>query len=338
MGLWTPEHIDTALWLDAADSETLTLDGSSNVEQWADKSGNDRHAAQSNASVRPAPGTLDSYDAVDFAGSAKRLIVPRGFITSAISIFAVYGGGSGKNQRIIDQRSTGASGAVKGWQFKNHNTSLADVDVFDDGAGNIRQVSNLTLSGRNMRCTLFPVSGNVECYVNGSSSGTPSGSGAVPADFDNTGLDIAIGGNADGSATQDYDGKICEIVLFSSVVDTSTRQYLEGYLAHKWGLSSSLPSGHPFKSAAPTRYTISGIIRDENNDPCQRAVYAMSRPTDGSAPQVLSHGLSDETTGAYELIVPNDAEVTRIVIAEDSGTPGPTDPVLPDLVDRVIPG
>jgi hypothetical protein len=30
------------------------------------------------------------------------------------------------------------------------------------------------------------------------------------------------------------------------------RQRIEGYLAHKWGLVGSLPSGHPYKTAAPT--------------------------------------------------------------------------------------
>jgi hypothetical protein len=42
-----------ALWLDAADASSITLDGSNNVEQWNDKSGNARHATQATALVRP---------------------------------------------------------------------------------------------------------------------------------------------------------------------------------------------------------------------------------------------------------------------------------------------
>jgi hypothetical protein len=45
---------DLALWLDASDASTLTLDGSNNVEQWRDKSGNARHAAQASTTLRPA--------------------------------------------------------------------------------------------------------------------------------------------------------------------------------------------------------------------------------------------------------------------------------------------
>lgn len=42
-----------ALWLDASDAATVTLDGSSNVELWADKSGNGRNATQSTVLNRP---------------------------------------------------------------------------------------------------------------------------------------------------------------------------------------------------------------------------------------------------------------------------------------------
>lgn len=83
---------------------------------------------------------------------------------------------------------------------------------------------------------------------------------------------------------------------------------------------------------------VSGTIYDRKGNPCKRKVYAMRRPTDGSAPHVLAHGQSDPTTGAYELTLSTDEEVTLVVVAEDEGTPGPNDPVLPDLCQRVIPG
>ena len=49
---WTPDNTYVALWLDADDASTITLNGA-NVSQWADKSGNDRHVAQSTASAQP---------------------------------------------------------------------------------------------------------------------------------------------------------------------------------------------------------------------------------------------------------------------------------------------
>ena len=47
-----------------------------------------------------------------------------------------------------------------------------------------------------------------------------------------------------------FDGFIGEIIIINSVED-SDRQKIEGYLAHKWGLSTDLPSDHPHKDNAP---------------------------------------------------------------------------------------
>ena len=43
------------------------------------------------------------------------------------------------------------------------------------------------------------------------------------------------------------DGYAAEFVLVPSVLSTTDRQKMEGYLAHKWGLASKLPGNHPYK-------------------------------------------------------------------------------------------
>jgi hypothetical protein len=48
-----------------------------------------------------------------------------------------------------------------------------------------------------------------------------------------------------------YDVDIAESVYVNAVVSTADRERLEGYLAHKWGLTANLPSSHPYKSSAP---------------------------------------------------------------------------------------
>ena len=45
-------------------------------------------------------------------------------------------------------------------------------------------------------------------------------------------------------------GEVAELIAFDSVLSTADRQKIEGYLAHKWGLSSILPNTHPAKSAS----------------------------------------------------------------------------------------
>ena len=46
-------------------------------------------------------------------------------------------------------------------------------------------------------------------------------------------------------------GDIAEILVGGSTLDTNQRQKIEGYLAHKYGLTGNLPSDHPYKTAAP---------------------------------------------------------------------------------------
>jgi hypothetical protein len=54
-GSFNPTQIpDLALWLDAADASTITVDGANNVSQWRDKSGNARHVAQAATLNQPS--------------------------------------------------------------------------------------------------------------------------------------------------------------------------------------------------------------------------------------------------------------------------------------------
>jgi hypothetical protein len=46
-------------------------------------------------------------------------------------------------------------------------------------------------------------------------------------------------------------GVMGELIMVETT-DTTTRQKIEGYLAHKWGLQANLPVDHPYKSSAPT--------------------------------------------------------------------------------------
>lgn len=58
--LWTPELLSTALWLDATDASTITLNGTT-VSQWNDKSGNGRNATQSTAANQPTYVTGQNF-------------------------------------------------------------------------------------------------------------------------------------------------------------------------------------------------------------------------------------------------------------------------------------
>jgi len=251
MGDWTPGNLTYPpdLWLDANDGATITID--TGVSQLADKSGNGRHAVQSTAAYQPtvSSGSLNGLDTLLFA-SLNFLTVPRGFISSACSIFIVHSGG-GAGQRLIDQRGLGGVGLVKGYQIKNYQSTTTDLAGVDSGAGYYRWSYNTLTQAARVTEVIFPVSGNLQLLNTGTDITANHSTGPTPTDIDNTGVDIHIGCEVGESTSQAFTGNIGEILMFSSVLDDETRQIIEGYLAWKWGLQASLPSGHPYESGAP---------------------------------------------------------------------------------------
>lgn len=90
---WTPAQISSALWLDAADANTVTLNGST-VSQWSDKSGNGRNATQPTAASQPGYAKAQNFirsseqiggfgwGLIDATVSADQIVAPDGTLTA----------------------------------------------------------------------------------------------------------------------------------------------------------------------------------------------------------------------------------------------------------------
>lgn len=100
-------------------------------------------------------------------------------------------------------------------------------------------------------------------------------------------------------------------------------------MAHKWGLASNLPEDHPYKSGAPAKLNISGVVTDVAGLSAERTVRVYNRSTGA----LVADTLSDAGTGEYivEFEAPVGYEYQRIVLDDDSS------PLYNDLIDRVIP-
>jgi len=121
-------------------------------------------------------------------------------------------------------------------------------------AGDTRYSSGPVVTGvdtwRTYTASFNLSTGQCELFVDGTSNSTATISGTSAIDmstarvsvFGNTSYDFyrkAINGSQGGE------------FVFVSSTDASTRQQLEGYLSHKWGLAGNLPVSHPYKNAAP---------------------------------------------------------------------------------------
>jgi hypothetical protein len=239
---WDPASITTALWLDAADASTVTT-VSGAVSQWNDKSGNARHATQATAGRRPAytSSGLNGKNVLTFADDfLSNASVDWG--DSASSVFLVLGAtGSGTFRNII---ATG-TGLTNQWGYGITNANA--YAIFQIAVGS--QAFSVTPSITDILC--FTSAGRVSTSVsatlttNGTLNGTQTRSGAGLTST----AGIIIGSN--NSVSEPFTGFIGEVVLVPEIVSTNTRQQMEGYLAHKWGLTANLPSDHPYKTNAP---------------------------------------------------------------------------------------
>jgi hypothetical protein len=62
---------------------------------------------------------------------------------------------------------------------------------------------------------------------------------------------IGFPGKSSRGMSKAFDGKVAEIIVYSTEVGTTDRQKLEGWLACKYNLQSILPGGHPYKVSCP---------------------------------------------------------------------------------------
>jgi hypothetical protein len=242
---WDPSLISTALWLDAADASTITT-VSGAVSQWNDKSGNNRHVAQSDSAKRPtvSSASINSKNTLLFDGSNDFLVstgasLPVG--ASSRSMFVVYKPGATSGTFAICGQS-GASVSNQWFLLQFRNQGAVGDPYFAGYSQDLTNGSAITTATKIAGVTYNGTQGTL--YQNGSQIAQSA------LTLNTVSSEFLVGASANG--VQEFvNGLIAEIVFLASAASTDTRQRIEGYLAHKWGLTANLPSNHPYKTNAP---------------------------------------------------------------------------------------
>lgn len=219
---WTPDALsaDLALWLDAEDTSSITLNGST-VSQWDDKSGNNRHAVQGSAALQPIYTTngLNGKPVLSFDGSDDQLNITSSFALGETA--AMVAQRSNTDQPVIEAPTVSNRGfwgsAYPG--FTTHSNYAVD------GGPLLSAASNSAVTTASLVSQTDLLQPSAFAYKIG--KGTPS--------------------------YQSLNGFIAEVVVTDTLLSTADRQKLEGYLAWKWGLVANLPSGHPYKIKPPVK-------------------------------------------------------------------------------------
>lgn len=271
---WTPKVLgsDLKLWLDADDASTFTQ-SSSIVSEWRDKSGNGVLLRQSISERRPTRQTnsINGRAAVNFDGSDDGMINSTNYEmfptnTTANTWFTIIQFDNVANQRCFFCWSPSKISCATTTAVELHTGlgSRSGALSFHRGCdyGAVTVNSTVTTAQTYLLSHHVLSSGsspsNLELYLNGvkKTLNNTASAGWLDAGSYKTGAQVAfsVGARIDnGGNTWDnpMDGRIGELLLVRKTLSTSERQIIEGYLAWRWGLATSLPSNHPYKTYAP---------------------------------------------------------------------------------------
>jgi hypothetical protein len=175
----------------------------------------------------------------------------RGFVNS----YAWQYGDNLSNETYgVGVTPSGSANLEGGWAMSSGTFFLpkfASTETFDSGS-----------TGLGFETAVSPNAGEAKIYYqfhSASSTGSISLNGESDTYQYNATLNtdtssegsFYFGGEVELSAFRPH-WTLAEMIILDGVPSTDDRQRLEGYLAHKWALTGSLPADHPYKSAAPT--------------------------------------------------------------------------------------
>ena len=214
---------DLKLWLDAS---ALTTAGST----WTDKSGKGNHATKVRSPVVETD-VQNGLSVMRYSGG-RHTYHYWPTMTDIRTVFWVVSKTTDTTQErflLGDRRTTQTFHFFANGNTIFHNTS-ASVNVRGSGA---RLVMNGTDIGA------------------GTSSSFPTSLGIIS---------LQTGGNVTANSfskdrqyrDRTWKGDLGELIIFNTRLTDQQTESINGYLAHKWGLSSNLPGSHTYKSAPPS--------------------------------------------------------------------------------------
>ena len=260
---WSPStDITTAVWFDASDTSSYTLSGS-NITAVTDKAGNATVTVTGTPNVTQS---LDGKNVFQFQSSEDFVTDEVAQVSSgnhwAIGVFQWNTVDNVRDSFWSTENNTVAGTSKRDYSISAGNSSTFNGELDLDGLSSNRISSTIgdkedfnspgaiPQNTWTIIAVFFNKTGNqIGVNVNGTSLFTING-------YDNslnTNLDLRIMRNR---ASVRMQGLMAEFFTVANIpgtgsTDTSTLIKAEGYLAHKWALTGSLPSGHPYKSSAP---------------------------------------------------------------------------------------
>ena len=265
---WKPWMLgnDLRMWLNPSDTSTTTFQsGPNNLTSITDASGNS--GVTININNTPQQSTEDNKEIIVFDHASNEFLSTGSFgIANNGNHWAAFAGeiASVNNSKdsiwSFDTTQTPARDyAISASNVNDFNGEL-DLDGLSSNrisstAGNkidfTAQTPIQPFTKFMILCYFDKSHGEIVVRVNGNNAFTPE------TDYDNN-LRTTAGMNIfRNRGSQTFGGKLFEFMVSQGQpgIGSGNKMYIEqaeGYLAHKWGLTSNLPVSHPYKNTAPT--------------------------------------------------------------------------------------
>ena len=248
MRLFHPtDVIPCSLWLDAADASTVSTPVTSAITQWRDKSGNGNNTTSIGAATyAPNVAAFNNLNCVSNVTNLTGPITASGTTQLTMIVVGSVPAVSGTYWTALALNSSVQATAATNF-YSAGNAFLAyyggNPNVYGFSAGNMSLSTPITYGQPFL--WIGQVSGaTTNTWGYGTFYGTEP---VTSATYTYSGY--WVGGPSPAGPA--WPGNIGEIIVYGSNISSSDRQQLEGYLAWKWGLRTSLPSTHPFRNFLP---------------------------------------------------------------------------------------
>lgn len=244
--LWAPSNLATAPvgWFDANDSNTLNISAFS----WGNKGSKGGSASQLNEAIMPQYRATDfnGKPSIYFNGSSFLGISPLLYsdpdylyiigacrLENAPAARVIYGYRSGTTELIQVTYQT-ATNLV--FQMRASNNVIQQPSATFDPLLNhfLEAQLNVINSSHFISANAVVTGTNTYDFSNFTFNSTTEVIGAT---------------NVNGSINVFFKGWCAELIFLNYIPSNTEKERLQGYIAHKWGLS--LPIGHPYKNNPP---------------------------------------------------------------------------------------
>ncbi len=258
--LWTPAYTTTDLWLDCNDAGNKITSGK--METLLDLSGKGQSATRATSTERPTfnSADLNGMDTITFDGSndylsygscnlMKNMASAMTFIVLKHTtvtpseekiFFGIRNNGDGLRRIRTSISTTGAQSLNSQRLDTGTESSLA---ISASGADTSWHVMSYITDWTNREIRMY-----TDGILDGTLNPIADAAGSTP---NTNGSRYRIGCSTLNTVSNFWAGKIAEIVIIPSDVTLNTRQKLEGYLHHKYGLQGNLPLDHQYKGQPP---------------------------------------------------------------------------------------